>query len=124
MLFRSSFGSLRESITSASYRSSTCCSCCASSFGSAVVASAIATVVVVVGADVVEAIVVVVVVTASAVVIVVSGSVGTVPPSLDELQLASASAPSATPAAVRRSRIGRRLGNERRPKQSVVARIP
>src|SRR5215216_1959379 len=102
------------------YRSSTCWRCCASGVGSAVVASAIVAVVVVVGAAVVVGTTVVVVaVTGSAivVVVVVSGRVGTVPSSPDEVQPASDNTTHATPAAVRHSRIGASLGKVGYPEQ-------
>src|SRR3954469_19298681 len=98
------FGSLRDRMISASYRSRTAWSCRASTLGSAVVASPTTVVVVLVGTTVV------VVVTTTRVV-VVSGNEDPAEPPSDELQLARASTAAIPPAAVRRSRIRRTLRN-------------
>src|SRR3954468_11109694 len=99
------FGSLRDRMISASYRSSTAWSCRARPLGSAVVASPTTVVVVLVGTTTV------VVVVTTTLVVVVSGNEDPAEPPSDELQLARASTAAIPPAAVRRSRIRRTLRN-------------
>src|SRR5215213_4330723 len=99
------FGSLRDRMIRASYRSRTAWSCRASTLGSAVVASPTTVVVVLVGTTTV------VVVVTTTLVVVVSGNEDPAEPPSDELQLARASIAAIPPAAVRRSRIRRTLRN-------------